>query len=91
MSTTSEQDVADEHGRPTRIAVIVNDDRVILSEHRLTGLEIKKAAIEQGTALQLGFQLSVKRGDHYKVIADNETITVHEHDEFVAVAGDDNS
>lgn len=92
MSTTSERDVTDQDGRPpARIAVTVNNDPVILPARRMTGAEIKAAAIEQGADLQLGFQLSVKRGHHYDVVGDDEVITVHKGDEFIAVAADDNS
>jgi hypothetical protein len=92
MSTTSERDVPDQHGRPpTRVAVTVNGDPVILPERRMTGAEIKAAAVEQGADLQLDFQLSVKRGDHYAVVDDGEVITVHEGEEFIAVATDENS
>ncbi|WP_410611104.1 multiubiquitin domain-containing protein [Amycolatopsis sp. lyj-109] len=91
MSATTER-ASDQHDRPpVRISVIVNDDRVILTEHRLNGAQIKTAAVEQGADLRIGFQLSVKRGDHFHVVDDDEVITVHEDDEFVAVAADDNS
>jgi hypothetical protein len=92
MSTTSERDTPDLHDRPpTRIAVTVNTDPVILSARQMTGAEIKAAAVEQGADLHLGFQLSVKRGHHYDVVGDDEVITVHEGEDFIAVAADDNS
>ncbi|WP_410630977.1 multiubiquitin domain-containing protein [Amycolatopsis sp. cmx-4-83] len=92
MSTTSERQAPGHHGKPpVRIAVTVNDDPVILSEHRLSGAQIKSAAVEQGADLQIDFQLSVERGHHFDVVGDDEVITVHEHDKFVAVAADDNS
>jgi hypothetical protein len=91
MSATTEH-ASDRHDRPpVRISVTVNDDRVILTEHRLNGAQIKTAAVEQGADLQIAFQLSVKRGDHFHVVDDDEVITVQEDDEFVAVAADDNS
>ncbi|UOZ03493.1 multiubiquitin domain-containing protein [Amycolatopsis sp. WQ 127309] len=92
MSTTSERHAPGHHDQPpVRISVTVNDDRVVLSEHRLSGAQIKAVAVEQGADLQVGFQLSVKRGHRFHVVDDDEVITVHEHDEFVAVAADDNS
>jgi len=92
MSTTSERQAPGQHDRPpVRIAVTVNDDQVILTEHRLNGAQIKAAAVEQGADLQISFQLSVERGHRYHVVDDDEVITVHEGDKFVAVAADDNS
>jgi hypothetical protein len=73
------------------IQVTVNNHTVTLTERTLTGLQIKQAAIAQGAAVELGFQLSAKQGKRYKVIGDNDAVTVHEHQEFLAVAPDDNS
>ncbi|OKI45744.1 multiubiquitin domain-containing protein [Micromonospora sp. CB01531] len=81
-----------ENQRPPRtITVSVNNQQVELPEHRVTGLEIKQAAIAQGVHLQPNFQLSLKRGNRYEVIGDNDTIAVHPNQEFLAVAPDDNS
>lgn len=92
MSMTNDLAAAEQHGRPpVRIAVTVNTDRVVLPARRITGAEIKAEAVEQGADLQLGFQLSVKRGHHYDIVGDDEVIPVHEGDEFIAVAADDNS
>lgn len=92
MSTTSERDAADQHERPpTRIAVTVNDHPIILPARRMTGAQIKAAAVEQGADLQVGFQLSVERGHHYDVVGDDEVVEVHKGEEFIAVAPDDNS
>lgn len=78
-------------GRPRTIRVTVNRQQVDLPDREITGLEVKQAAIAQGVQIQLDFQLSVKRGEHYEVIGDNDTITAHENEEFLAVAPDDNS
>lgn len=92
MSTTTEHGAADLKGRPAaQIPVIVNNHQVTLPARRMTGLAIKQAAIEQGADLQIGFQLSVKRGNRYKVVGDDDAITVRKGLEFVAVAADDNS
>ncbi|WP_163508182.1 multiubiquitin domain-containing protein [Fodinicola acaciae] len=92
MPITSERDATDQHGRPpTRITVTVNGDPVILTDRRMTGTQIKAAAVEQGADLQQDFQLSVKRGHHYDVVGNDEVITVHEGEEFIAVATDENS
>ena len=76
---------------PRSVTVEVNNQRVVLAKQRMTGLEIKQAAIAQGVQIELGFQLSVKRGNRYKVVADNEPVAVRKGQEFIAVASDDNS
>jgi Multiubiquitin len=78
-------------GRPLTIRVTVNRQPVDLSDRQVTGLEVKRAAIAQDVQIQLDFQLSVRHGDRYEVIGDADTITVHENEEFLAVAPDDNS
>lgn len=91
MTSITHETVSGAEAHPRGIHVTVNNHPVTLTEHTLTGLQIKQAAIAQGTALELGFQLSVKQGKRYKVIGDNDEVTVHEHQEFLAVAPDDNS
>ena len=76
---------------PRTITVSVNNQQVELPERRVTGLEIKQAAIAQGVHIQPNFQLSLKRGNRYEVVGDNDTVTVHPNQEFLAVAPDDNS
>jgi hypothetical protein len=82
---------SDDRSRPRTVRVTVNGQPVRLPEQRLTGLEIKEAAIAQGVDIELTFQLSVKRGHRYEVIGDNDTVQVRAHQEFLAVAPDDNS
>jgi hypothetical protein len=91
MSTTTEQHIDDAQAHPVRLRVTVNRHPVVLTERRMTGLEVKQAAIAQGAAIEVGFQLSVKEGKHYRVVGDTDTITIHEGQEFLAVAADDNS
>jgi len=77
--------------RPREVRVSVNSQPVDLPERHLTGLDIKQAAIAQSVAIELGFQLSLKRGDSYEVIGDADTVEIHRDEEFLAVAPDDNS
>jgi hypothetical protein len=92
MSESAIADVANNGDRrPRTITVTVNNQRVELPQRRMTGLEIKQAAIAQGVEIGLNFQLSVEIGKHWKVVGDNDTITIHERQEFIAVAPDDNS
>jgi hypothetical protein len=70
----------------------VNGNPVKIAAPKATGLQIKKAAIDQGVNIKIDFVLSLEIGDRKtKVIGDNDEITVHPHAKFVAVAPDDNS
>ena len=91
MTHTIEQDERDRDRHPVRVEVTVNMQQVILTAHRLTGLQIKQEAIAHGVAIQADFQLSVKDGHRFRVVGDTDEIEVHEHQEFLAVAPDDNS
>lgn len=75
------------------VTITVNDKPVNVQGPRVTGLQIKQAAIDQGVPnIQLNFVLMEQVGPHKtKVIGDNETITVNPHSKFVAIANDDNS
>lgn len=74
------------------VQVVVNNTSVALPDHQTTGYAIKQAAISHGVAIELSFQLSVKRGQHQtQIIGDTDPITVRDGLEFIAVAGDDNS
>jgi hypothetical protein len=90
MTSTAHDRSAEAPGR-LPIEVTVNGQAVELPERHMTGLEIKWAAIAQGVLLEETFQLSVKRGQRYQVVGDDERIAVHPRLEFLAVAPDDNS
>ncbi|WP_439663831.1 multiubiquitin domain-containing protein [Lentzea sp. HUAS TT2] len=91
MSTATEHTDHGAHGHPVKIQVTVNNQSVTLTEHRMTGLEIKQAAKNQGAAVEVDFQLSVRHGNRYEVVGDDDTIAVHTGQVFLAVAPDDNS
>jgi hypothetical protein len=76
---------------PHRVEVTVNGQPVTLADREVTGLEVKQAAIAQGVAIGLDFQLSVKHGNRYDVVGDSDTVKAHQGQEFLAVAPDDNS
>jgi len=88
--TQTTQDAA-EHREP--VTVTVNTKPVRLPSHRVTGLEIKKAAIDQGVEIELDFQLVEEAHDDHpaRKIADDKTITVTKHSEFSANDVDDDS
>lgn len=71
--------------------IIVNNKSVTVSDHSMTGLAIKEAAIAAGVQIETGFQLAVLVNKKRKIIGDTDTVGVHEGSQFVATAGDDNS
>ncbi len=74
------------------IDIQVNGKQVRMNERHATGLQIKEAAIAQGVNIALDFVLSEELGNHHaRVVRDDETVTLHPHQEFVATAPDDNS
>jgi hypothetical protein len=73
------------------VQIRVNDTPVTVAR-QVTGLQVKEAAIAAHVPIQLDFVLSLELGHgKTKIVTDNESITVHEGSEFVAVAPDDNS
>lgn len=93
MTTETEMTkAAGGHGEPARTVVIHVNERPVTVAHRVTGLEIKQAAISQGVPIQLDFVLSQELNDRRtKIIGDTDEVSVNEHSRFVAVAPDDNS
>ncbi len=74
------------------VTIEVNGHPVKIEGPRVTGAQIKVAAIAQGVPIQSDFQLSEELGDHRtRVVGDNDVVAVHEGSRFVAVAPDDNS
>lgn len=74
------------------VQITVNTKPVPVTRPRLTGRDIKAAAIAAGVEIDLAFQLSVRRGPRQtQIVGDDEMIAVHDGLEFIAVAGDDNS
>jgi hypothetical protein len=78
--------------RHREVRVTVNGLDVTLSEHKVTGLQVKEAAIAAEVPIQLDFVLSeVRPSGEQKIISDDRKITVEDGDEFWAIPGDDNS
>lgn len=79
-------------GEPQPVRVLVNRRPVVIEGPKVTGQEIKRAAIADGVAIQPDFHLTVVEGDGKEdPVRDDETIVVHSGELFFAVAGDDNS
>jgi hypothetical protein len=70
----------------------VNAMPVTMQGPRVTGLEIKQAAIDAGVPIQLDFVLSEEiNANRTRIVRDNEPVTINRNSSFDAVAGDDNS
>jgi hypothetical protein len=90
--TTESMKVEVVGAHPSTVTVTVNTKPVELPKHRVTGLEIKQAAIAQGVNIQPDFVLfRVKAHGKRDPIRDDEKVEPHRGDEFEAVPGDDNS
>jgi hypothetical protein len=74
------------------ITVRVNERPVVFHQHKATGAEIKATAIAQGVSIQPDFNLFEETGHgKLKPVGDNDPVALHQHQEFVATAPDDNS
>jgi hypothetical protein len=80
-------------GQHGEVTVMVNNHPVLLSAHRVTGHEVKAAAIAQGVEIQADFLLTLEahEGQEARIISDDETLTVNKHSVFSANDGDDDS
>lgn len=84
----------DDHGGgPDKtVSLFVNEKPVTVPDKKQTGLTIKQAAIAQHVPIQLDFVLSIERGGgKTELIGDDQKITVHDRDRFLAIPNDDNS
>jgi hypothetical protein len=87
MATPAEQPV-----HHHAVEITVNNKAVEIDGPRVTGLQIKEAAIAQGVNIQVSFQLSEELGNHQRrIVGDSDVVAVHKGSRFFAVAGDDNS
>lgn len=76
---------------PKTITVTVNEKPVAFSDHKATGLQIKEAAINQGVAIKVDFNLFRVEGNNLRPVRNDEEVTLHPNEKFRAVAADDNS
>jgi hypothetical protein len=74
------------------ITITVNAKAVEMEKGKVTGLEIKQAAIAQGVNIQTDFVLFEDLGQgQRRVIGDNDVVNVHPGSSFEAIPHDDNS
>jgi Multiubiquitin len=72
--------------------ITVNKKPVLIDGPRVTGLQIKEAAIAAGLPIELDFQLKqLKPNGDRPIIGDDDVVTVNKNSKFVATASDDNS
>ena len=75
-----------------QVEVLVNGQKVVLSQPEATGAEIKATAIADGVPIQPDFVLSeVLQSGKQKIVPDDKKIRLKDGDEFWAIPGDDNS
>ncbi len=90
MSTAVTTGVAETPTRP--VFITVNRKEVKVDGPRVSGLEIKEAAIEQGLPIELDFQLAEETSEGKRpIIGDADIVEVTDKSVFFATAGDDNS
>jgi hypothetical protein len=74
------------------VVITVNEKPVTVTGPKVTGLQIKEAAIAQGVQIGLDFQLSEELPNgRTRIVGDADSVTVNKNSRFDAVAGDDNS
>ena len=74
------------------VVITVNEKPVTVIGPKVTGLQIKEAAIAQGVQIGLDFQLSEELANgRTRIVGDADEVTVNKKSRFDAVAGDDNS
>ncbi|MFF7473402.1 multiubiquitin domain-containing protein [Streptomyces sp. NPDC008092] len=92
MGSTVEQVDAQSPGKGHAVTITVNNKTVEITGPRVTGLQIKEAAIAQGVEIELDFQLSQELpSGETRIVGDTDVVTVNKNSVFTAVAGDDNS
>lgn len=72
--------------------ITVNEQLVPIQGPRVTGLQIKAAAIDAGLSITSDFLLTEELANgRARVVGDTDVVTVNKNSRFDAVAGDDNS
>lgn len=80
------------HHHQREVRILVNGKPVVITQERVTGAQIKAAAIAQGVNIQPDFVLFEDLSNGKQVIVkDDQTVAVHNGQRFEAVTNDDNS
>jgi len=84
--------ITSESGQAVRlVTILVNGTDVTMPDQKATGAAIKTAAIAAGVPIQADFILYERRGNssEYVKVEDDQTVTLHDGEQFRAVAPDD--
>jgi hypothetical protein len=74
------------------VTILINRQPVTVEGPRLTGLQIKQTAIDQGVAIGLDFVLSkLNPNGRPQIVGNDDVITVNKNSEFTATDDDDDS
>jgi hypothetical protein len=74
------------------VTISVNNQPVEVSGPRLTGREIKQAAIDHGVAIGIDFILSeLKPNGRAEIVGNEDVVTVNKNSRFTANDDDDDS
>lgn len=73
------------------VEITVNEQRVKVSGERLTGKEIKQAAVDHKVIADLEFVLSIEENGKVRIIREEEEVTVRSVTRVIAVPNDDYS
>lgn len=75
-----------------RVTIHVNNQPVTVDGPRVTGLQIKEAAIAQGVAIGLDFVLSkLNPNARPEIVGNADVVTVNKNSTFTATDDDDDS
>lgn len=93
VSQTSDQGAKPKPKPGKEVTVKVNNKPVTLPDNRVTGLQVKQAAIDQGVEIEIDFLLTLEaHGGHpAETIDDDDEVKVNKHSEFTANDADDDS
>lgn len=93
MTTLETTGVGEDGHEGGAVTVKVNNQAVTLPRHRVSGLEIKEAAIATGLQIELDFILVLENGPggELETIANDKVITVTDHSVFSCNDGDEGS
>lgn len=91
-SAVNESNKSEAHGKHEEIEISVNFKPVRMLERKVTGLQVKEAAIAQGVNIRVDFVLFEDKGNgQRKVVGDTDEVQLHPGSKFEAIPHDDNS
>lgn len=84
------QEQKDVPAKSKAVQIHVNEQPVLMPDHRATGLQIKETAVSQGVRIQVDFVLSQEQGSgKVKIVGDSDEVALTKNSRFDAVPNDD--